>query len=163
MTATDKSAVTRHRNRSMSVRNEEYMYDDIINLEHHKSKTRKHMPIADRAAQFAPFAALTGHDAAISETARLTGKRIELDEYSKEELNQKLLFIHSCIDDGVAAAFTYFEPDEKKSGGKYVTASGLVKKIKEFEKVVIMDDGLEIPVDDIIMIESDIFNVMDEI
>ncbi len=133
---------------------EEFMYEDIVNLPHHKSKTRKPMPLADRAAQFAPFAALTGHGDAISETARITEKRIELDEYSKEEINYKLL----CVRDEEVktnVCITYFVADRKKSGGEYVTLTGKVNKIKEFERVVVMEDETEIPIDDILGIEGE--------
>lgn len=133
---------------------EEFMYEDIINLPHHKSKTRKHMPLADRAAQFAPFAALTGHGDAIDETARTTLDRIELDEYSKEEINYKLI----CIRDEEVkgdVCITYFVADSKKSGGDYQVANGKVIKIKEFERIVVMEDNTEIPIDDIISIEGE--------
>ena len=137
------------------MKQEKFIYEDIVNLPHHKSKKRKPMPVADRAAQFAPFAALTGHDAAIEETARFTEKRIEIDESTKEELNYKLICIQQAPEPKPEASFTYFVPDEKKSGGKYVTACGRVKKIKDFERMVIMDDETEIPIDDILMIEGD--------
>ena len=133
-------------------------YDDILNIRYVKSTLRKHMPVSDRAAQFAPFAALTGHDAAVEETARITQSKIEPDEYLKEELNQKLIILQDTSNTDIEAVFTYFVPDDKKSGGRYETVSGCVKKIKEFEKKVILSDGTMINIDDIISIDSEIFD-----
>ena len=95
-------------------------YDDIINLPHHTSASRPHMSAYDRAAQFSPFAALTGYDSAITETARLTDKRAELDEYSKAALNEKLCMIQDQTDEQPEVSITYFQPDNKKSGGAYM-------------------------------------------
>lgn len=120
-----------------------HQYDDIINLPHHQSVTRPHMSNYDRAAQFSPFAALTGHDAAIKETARLTEQKIELDEYTKEELNRKLQIIGGSP--GMEVTITYFQPDEKKCGGAYLTRSGCVKRLDEYAKTVIFTDGTVIP------------------
>ncbi len=131
----------------------EHKYDDIINLPHHKSATRKHMAIADRAAQFAPFAALTGYDDAVRETARLTENKIELDEYEKEKINDTLLQIQERILEQPVIKITYFIPDDKKSGGKYVTKSCAVKKISSFERIVTVDDGTEIPIDNIFSVD----------
>jgi len=125
-------------------------YADIIDLPHQKSGKRPHMPLEDRAAQFSPFAALTGYEDAVKETARLTDERIELDEYSKDVLNQKLNRIKNNISSRVS--ITYFVPDERKTGGAYVTVSGVVKKIKEHERLVVMESGEEIPVFEIIEI-----------
>ena len=132
-------------------------YDDIINLPRHVSKTRPQMPIIDRAAQFSPFAALTGHDAAVKETARLTEERVELDEYMKESLNHKLLIIADQIKDQPKISITYFLADEKKDGGAYVTSTGKVKKIDLNKGILIMTDEIEIPIDEIINIEGEIF------
>lgn len=132
-------------------------YDDIIHLPHHVSATHPHMPIIDRAAQFSPFAALTGHDAAIKETARLTEERVELDEYMKNALNDRLQTIANRLKEHPEIAITYFQPDIKKSGGAYVTADGTAKKIDEDERVVVMSDGTVVPIDEIINIEGQIF------
>ena len=140
--------------------NNEHKYDKIINLPHYRSKTRKHMSVIDRAAQFAPFSALTGYDSAVKETARLTEERIEPDEYSKLILNGKLQCIQEYIDDGFSVSFTYFKPDEKKIGGMYVTVCGVVKEIKEFEQLVVLEDDTQIPMTEIICIESDLFDYM---
>ena len=115
-----------------------------------------------RAAQFAPFAALTGHDEAVKETARLTDSKIELDEYTKEELNRKLLFLQEHADDEPTTTITYFVPDKRKSGGEYVSLTGTIKKLKDFENVVVFKDNTEIPIQDILLIEGDIFNEFEE-
>lgn len=133
-------------------------YEDIINLPRHVSKTRRPMSRIDRAAQFSPFAALTGHDAAVKETARLTDKRIELDEYMKESINQRLLTIAEWINEHIEINITYFQPDENKEGGSYINAKGTAKKIDEYKKIVVMSDNTEIPIDDIVSIEGQIFD-----
>ena len=135
-------------------------YDDIINLSHHVSATRPHMTTLDRAAQFSPFAALTGYDSAIKETARLTDKRVELDEYTKDALNNRLQIIADRIKEHPKISITYFKPDTKKDGGAYVTAIGMVKKIDEYKRVVIMTDGKTVPIDEIINIDGQIFESM---
>lgn len=126
-------------------------YADIIDLPHHQSAKRPHMPVEDRAAQFSPFAALTGYEDAVKETARLTEERIELDEYSKDVLNQQLNEIKKDLSKRVS--ITYFVPDERKDGGAYVTVKGTVKKIKEYEHIIVMTDGAEIPIEEIVQIE----------
>lgn len=129
-------------------------YDDMLHLPHHVSPTRTRMAAIDRAAQFLPFAALTGHDAAVKETARLTDRRVELDDYEKAVLNAKLQAI-AQQQAGPDVALTYFLPDEKKTGGCYVTATGTIKKLDEYEGVVVMTDGAKIPIDAILAIESE--------
>lgn len=136
-------------------------YDDIINLPHHQSDTRPHMPAIDRAAQFSPFAALTGYDDAVKETARQTDAKVELDEYSKAALNERLNMIQDSIDDNPEVSITYFVADKKKSGGAYITAFGTVKKIDEYEHAVLMRNGTKIPIDDISDISGDLFRVLD--
>ena len=128
-------------------------YDDIIDMPHHVSKTRPHMSMEDRAAQFSPFAALTGHEEAIEETARLTDVRIELDEDRKEKLNEKLSKVVQGIGSGELLDITYFVPDELKSGGEYVRKKGAVKKYDEYERVLVMEDGEKIQVREILEIE----------
>ena len=131
-------------------------YDDIINLPHHVSSTRPQMPASDRAAQFSPFAALTGYDAAVRETARLTDEKIELDEDEKAVLDEKLQLIAahmSCNGAGLEISVTYFQPDEKKAGGAYVTAAGTVKKVDLYTLRLIMQDGREISFEDILKLE----------
>ncbi|MEE0674529.1 MAG: hypothetical protein U0L58_04130 [Ruminococcus sp.] len=127
-------------------------YDDIINLERPKNTTRKPMSAHDRAAQFAPFAALTGYDSAINETARLTDSKIELSEEELRELGEKIVFLAQHSHDKPLADFVYFVPDLRKEGGSYVTATGNVRKIDDFERVVIFTDGRRINLDDIFSI-----------
>ena len=124
-------------------------YDDIINLPHPVSKNHPQMPFRDRAAQFAPFAALTGHDAAIKETARLTDERLELSEEVIAQLNEKINIIRNNIGIEQNVSITYFIPDAKKAGGAYVTYSGIVKKIDEYEHTIIMTDQTVIPIEQI--------------
>ncbi len=131
-------------------------YDDIINLPHHVSDKRLQMPMQDRAAQFSPFAALTGYDSAIRETARLTDAKLELTEETMAVLNMKLQMIADSITDQPELSFTYFRPDEKKSGGAYVTVSGAVKKVDDYNRLVILQSGERIPIDDLIDIEGEI-------
>jgi hypothetical protein len=135
-------------------------YDDIIHLPHHVSATHPHMPVIDRAAQFSPFAALTGYDAAIKETARLTDEKVELDEYMKDVLNHRLQIIADRLKEHPEIVITYFQPDVKKNGGAYVTVSGRAKKIDEYKRVVVMSDGTVVPIDEIISIEGQIFETM---
>ena len=135
-------------------------YDDIIHLPHHVSTTRPHMAAIDRAAQFSPFAALTGYDSAVKETARLTDERIELSEDMKDALRGKLQIIVNRIKEHPEIEITYFQPDEKKKGGVYLTVTGTAKKIDEYERVVVMTDGTAIPIDEIISIDGQIFETM---
>ena len=120
-------------------------YDDLMDLPHHTSAVHPPMSVYDRAAQFAPFAALTGHDTAIRETARLTESRVELDEYSKADLNRRLCILQDRIDEQPEVSITYYLPDKKKSGGVYVTVTGCVKKVDEYEHIVVMRDGTNVP------------------
>lgn len=135
-------------------------YDDIINLPHHVSSTHPHMAAIDRVAQFSPFAALTGYDASIKETARLTDERVKLDEYMKDVLSNRLQIIADRIKEYPEIVITYFQPDAKKNGGAYITAISTVKKIDEYERVVVMTDGTAIPIDEIISIDGQIFETM---
>lgn len=125
-------------------------YEDIIHLLHHRSKKHAPMPLIDRAAQFSPFAALTGHEAAIKETARLTDRKVELDEYEIVALDAMLQKIKEQIQLHPEITVTYFQPDTKKDGGVYVTVAGRVKKLDEYAKSVIMEEGTRILIEDII-------------
>ena len=136
------------------------MYDDIINLPHHVSKTRPQMSMLDRAAQFSPFAALTGYDAAIKETGRLTDEKIELDEDTKAALDMKQAYLIEMIDEQPEITIIYFLPDARKVGGAYVTVTGNLKRFDEYERLLILTNGKKIPMDDIADIESDLFKGM---
>lgn len=132
-------------------------YDDIINLPHHVSATRKPMPLANRAAQFAPFAALTGHGAAISETARLTSGKIELSPDELLELSRRLNFALANLSDRPEVAFTVFKIDSRKAGGCYVRMTGVIRKMDLHARLITLTDGRMIVMDDIVTIEGDIF------
>ena len=135
-------------------------YKDIINLPHHVSSKRPQMPMLDRAAQFSPFASLTGYDDAIHETGRLTDEKIDLSEEDKKTLDRKQQILSEKLSDHPALTITYFVPDAKKSGGAYVTKDGNLKKIDEFERWMMLTDGTKIPLDDVSDIESELFRDM---
>ncbi len=126
-------------------------YDDIINRPHHRSKTHPHMPLIDRAAQFAPFAALTGYGDAIDETARITDIRPDLDEQQLAELNERLLQI--MAEPNAVARITYFVSDGKKEGGRYEQAEGVIRKIDEYRMGLRMDNDIKIPLSDVLSID----------
>lgn len=128
-------------------------YDDIIHLPHPMSVKHPRMPMIDRAAQFTPFQALTGYGEAIQETARITGKKVELTEEEMALLDERLRLLAGT---GAEAAFTYFQPDGKKSGGAYVTVLGAVKKLDPLESRLLLTDGTVIPIEDILEIEGEI-------
>ena len=136
-------------------------YDDIIDLPHHVSATRSRMSMIDRAAQFSPFAALTGYDAAIKETGRLTDERIELSEESRATLDRKQQLLLDNLADHPEVSVTYFVPDERKSGGAYVTVTGHVKKVDEYERLLILTDGTKVPLDEIQDLSGEIFRVLE--
>ena len=132
-------------------------YDDIIHLPHHVSRNHSQMPLRDRAAQFAPFAALTGYEAAVGETARLTTERRELDAQEAEELNRRLTDLAARLPDRPEVTVEYFVPDERKSGGAYVTVTGRVQHISIAKRTLVMEDGVVIPLDDVISMTGEIF------
>lgn len=136
-------------------------YKDIIDLPHHQSLRRPRMAMIDRAAQFSPFAALTGHNDAIIETARLTDRKIELDEGTKSIINEKIQMISDFLFEKPTVTVTHFEPDIKKEGGTYLNTTGTVKKIDEFKREVILTDGRIILIEHIYDIESDLFKYME--
>ena len=141
--------------------NEEHKYDDIINLPHHVSSGHPQMSLLDRAAQFSPFAALTGHAAAIRETERLTEGWVELDEDRKALLDERLKMIREYLSGRKGEqnypeiTFTYFQPDEKKSGGVYINIHGRVKKVDEYNHQVILEDGSFLAIDRLFSIEGE--------
>ena len=136
-------------------------YNEIMGLPHHVSKTRPQMPMSDRAAQFAPFAALIGYDAAIKETGRLTDERIELDVEALSALDMKYQLLMEALDEAPEVTITYFQPDERKAGGKYVSATGAVKKVDDFERRITMQDGTRIPMDDVLSIDGELFSSLE--
>ncbi len=131
-------------------------YGDIIDLPHKQSDTRSHMSVYDRAAQFAPFAALTGYDDAIFETGRETSERRTLDEYDLKLLDDKIRYLGDHLSENAPVTVTYFKPDEKKSGGEYVDLEGVIKKIDRVRRILLMQSGEEIEMDGITDLESPI-------
>lgn len=115
------------------------------------------MPVRSRAAQFAPFAALTGHDDAIRETARLTDARIELDEGEQAVLDSKLQLLRRHLPEQPAVRVTYFQPDARKAGGAYLTAAGTAKKLDAHAGLLILQDGTRVPVAEIVQIDGALF------
>ena len=128
-------------------------YDDIINLPHHVSATRPHMPMIDRAAQFMPFRALSGYEDAVQETARLTDEKIELTEDEKAILDMRLQKLADEISSQPKVTLTYFRPDKKKAGGAYLTVTGQLKKIDDYEGTLILMGGERILIEDILEIQ----------
>lgn len=124
-------------------------YDDIIHLPHHVSQNHPQMPLRERPAQFAPFAALTGYEASVGETARLTSERRELDPQEAEELNRRLTELAARLPDHPEMTVEYFVPDDRKAGGAYVTVTGRVRNISVAERLLVMEDGTEIPMEDV--------------
>ena len=116
-----------------------------------------------RAAQFSPFAALTGYDAEISETARLTNKRLKLSEDKKADLNERMQILLENVQDRPLVTITYFISDERKTGGSYKSVSGSVRRVDEYELLIIFTDGTTIPMGDIYNIEGEIFSVIDSV
>jgi len=131
-------------------------YDDIIDLPHHVSSRHPHMPLIDRAAQFSPFAALSGHADAIDETARLTDQFVEMSEDQAAVLDVKLQAVQAL--DHPEIAVSYFEPDTRKQGGAYLTVKGRLEKIDEYQRTIVLDGGISVPIDrmkDISIIEAE--------
>ena len=133
-------------------------YDDIINLPNPTPTCRPRMSALDRAAQFAPFAALTGYEAVVAEAARLTDDRLELSEDMKIILNDKMQMIIDNLDKEPFVTVRYFVPDKRKAGGAYVEASGIVKEIDEYERCIIMTDGIKIPIEQVRAIDGELLN-----
>lgn len=139
----------------------EEKYNDIINLPHHVSKKHPQMSLEERSAQFAPFAALTGYEDAVAETERLTDERIDIDEEVKKTLDAKLKSICDKIKIKPEVEITYFIPDNKKDGGKYVTITGKLRRVDNVKQILIMDNGIEISIHDIFDINEYFFDNID--
>lgn len=134
---------------------ERFPYEDIVNLPPHISKKHPQPTMMERAARFTPFAAITGYEEMVLEEARVTERRIDLDESSLALLNEKLKRIQETLGNGREVTITYFEPDKKKAGGAYLSITGTVKRIDGYERVVVMSDGKTIPIDEIFEIQGD--------
>ena len=133
-------------------------YDDLLHLPNPTSARHPRMPLADRAAIFSPFAALSGHSAAIAETARLTDRRLELDEDARAELDRRQQVLWEHLAERPEVSVTWFRPDGKKDGGAYVTSTGRLKRIDEVERTLVLTDGTVIALDDVAGIDSDLFD-----
>lgn len=136
-------------------------YNDIIYLPHHVSPTRPQMSMRDRAAQFSPFAALTGYDAAIRETARLTQERVELDEQELAVLDRKFQLLLEQLGRCPQVTITWFVPDELKQGGRYLTITDVVKKVDAAARFVLLQNAGRICMDDIVEIEGELFDCLE--
>ena len=132
-------------------------YDDILRLPRPVSKAHPPMPLAARAAQFSPFTALTGYEDVIAETARLTDERIELGEGDVQAINDRIVFLMEHLSDHPEITVVYFVPDEKKAGGRYVSAQGPLRKIRAYEQEIELQSGEVIPIRHILSIESEVF------
>ncbi len=133
-------------------------YDDIINLPHHVSKNHPQMSRYNRAAQFAPFSALTGYEESINEAGRYVTNKIELDDSNKEEINFKLNILNNLINQRNQVTFIFFSKDKLKNGGSYKTIKGILKKYDEINNLIILEDKTKIYIDDIFSIKSPIFD-----
>ena len=132
-------------------------YDDILHLPHPTSAKHPRMQVSERAAIFSPFAALSGHAGAIAETARLTDQRIDLDEDTRAELDRRQAVLLEHIAEQPEVTVTWFQPDERKDGGAYVTVTGRLKRIDPVERVMTLQDGTSIPLEDVVGLENEYF------
>ena len=136
-------------------------YDDMIYMQNPTPTCKSRMSLYERAAQFSPFAALTGYEDAVEETARLTDARLELSEDMKTILNEKMQMIVDNMDADPIVTITYFVPDKKKEGGAYVDVTGIVKEIDEYERCIVMTDKKKIPIEQVRAIEGDLFKCLE--
>ena len=136
-------------------------YDDMVYMQNPTPSCKPRMSLHDRAAQFSPFAALTGYDDAVEETARLTDARLELSEDMKTILNEKMQMIVDNMDADPIVTITYFVPDKKKEGGAYVDVTGIVKEIDEYERCIVMTDKKKIPIEQVRAIVGDLFKCLE--
>ena len=137
--------------------NEKFPYDDIVNLPRPISKKHPQPPLSERAARFAPFAAITGYEEMVLEEARVTEERIELDECALALLNEKLNILQNNLSQSPEITVTYFAPDKKKAGGAYVNISGTVRQIDVYSKLLILENDKKIRIEDIYKLDGDIF------
>ena len=133
-------------------------YDDIIHLPRHVSKRHPQMSLYNRAAQFAPFSALTGYGDAIAETARQTNSKIEMMEDDRQLMDRKLSILTTCLEEEPSITITYFQPDGRKDGGQYLTLTGIVKAIRTNERIIMMKDRTKISIDTIVGLEGEVFS-----
>ena len=141
---------------------DKFPYEDIIRIPRHISKTHPQASMADRAARFSPFAAISGYEEMVKEAARVTEERIEITEAEKAILNEQLNMIAEFLNDEPEVTITHFVPDKKKSGGAYISITGVVKRIDELKRIVVMKNNKKIKIDDIYLIESQLFQTVDD-
>ena len=140
--------------------NDKFPYEDIINLPRPVSKKHPQPPLSERAARFAPFAAITGYEEMVLEEARVTEEKIELDESALTILNEKLNILQNCLSQSTEITVTYFVPDKKKNGGAYRTVTGIVKRIDPYKKFLFMSDDEKIQIEDIYKLEGELFRAL---
>ncbi|HAT88636.1 MAG TPA: hypothetical protein DCS73_02550 [Roseburia sp.] len=145
--------------KNVFIEKETHKYDDIINLPHHVSAKHPQMGLLDRAAQFSPFAALTGHEDSIRETARRTEEFLELEEDKKEQLDEKIHVLQENLWKKPEIIVTYFVPDEKKDGGAYVTHRGRIRKIDTYRHRLLFEDGTDVGMQYIFEIDGEMFGI----
>lgn len=145
--------------KNVFIEKETHKYDDIINLPHHVSAKHPQMELLDRAAQFSPFAALTGHEDSIRETARRTEEFLELEEDKKEQLDEKIHVLQENLWKKPKIIVTYFVPDEKKDGGAYVTHRGRIRKIDTYRHRLLFEDGTDVGMQYIFEIDGEMFGI----
>ena len=140
---------------------EKFPYEDIVNLPPHISKRHPQPTMLDRAARSAPFAAITGYEEMVLEEARVTEEWVDLTESALERLNERLVILQEHLPEQMEIIITYFEPDQRKSGGAYVTHTGIVKRIDLYEHLLIMTNGKKIRIDSICKLDGEIFSELD--
>ena len=143
--------------------NNDYKYNDIINLPHHVSKKHPQLSKASYAAQFSPFAALTGYEGIVSEAARFNNERVELGDKEKDILNAKLQIIGEHIKEHPELELTYFQKDKKKTGGAYLKKTAQIKRIDDLKRIMYFTDGTNLPMDDITDMQGEIFGVLESV
>lgn len=137
-------------------------YDDIMNIPYSGRKDEGALSMHQRAAQFAPFAALVGHDSMIMETARLTDEELEIADETFVILNRKMNYLKMMLHQRPLVTITYFLADERKSGGEYRTSTGIIRKIDDYENIIVMEDNTIIPLQHILDLDSEIITHMEE-
>ncbi len=132
-------------------------FDDIINLPHPDPKHHQRMPMLERAAQFLPFAALTGYDDSVREEARLTDKQVAIGEDAAEELDRRMALLREHLPEMPLVTITYFVPDSRKDGGRYLSATGRIKKMDDYGQTILLENNPPIAIQHVLDIESELF------
>lgn len=140
---------------------EKFPYEDIVSLPPHISKRHPQPTMMDRAARFAPFAAITGYEEMVLEEARVTEEWVELTESALEQLNERLVILQEHLSEQPKVMITYFEPDQRKAGGAYVEHTGIAKRIDLYEHLLVMMDGKKIRIESVCKLSGVIFNELE--